>query len=303
MRRLTCRAPGKLNLCLFLGPTRADGLHDLVSLFDSVSLHDIVDFVRRPDATTDSVSCEQVAGENLALTALELARSSGLLRGDPVELTIEKHIPVAAGMGGGSADAAAALRLIASDQEIAIGEFESLAFELGADVPSQLTPGAALVTGAGERVERLVDDQLDDASRVYVIVSQAIGLSTAEVFRAADASSLGRTDLTANTEQLRAAIETHPNTNELSSLVENDLAAAILGLRPDLSSVTDALLDAGAIAAAITGSGPTCFGVFDDRSAAERAAQSMAAEGHSAYVAEPVGAEFGAVSELRAANR
>ncbi len=303
MNGLTSKAPGKLNLCLFLGPTRADGLHDLVSLFESVSLHDTVTLVRRPDAATDSVLCERVAGENLALTALEMARSSGLLRGEPVELTIEKRIPVAAGMGGGSADAAAALRLIASDQGVAIDGFESLAFELGADVPSQLTPGASLVTGAGERVERLVDDQLAGASRAYVIVAQATGLSTADVFRAADADSLGRSDLTTKIDQLRAAIETHPNTSELSSLVENDLTGAIVGLRPELSTVIEALVDAGATAAAITGSGPTCFGVFGDRPTAERVAQSMIGEGHIALVAEPVGAEFAAVSDLQAANR
>ncbi|MBK5229841.1 MAG: 4-(cytidine 5'-diphospho)-2-C-methyl-D-erythritol kinase, partial [Thermoleophilia bacterium] len=115
---LTIAAPGKLNLCLHLGPTREDGYHELVSLFDSVSLHDTLTLMPAGPADAassqlDSVDCAGVEGENIVARALRLCREDGLLTGASLHVKIEKHVPVAAGMGGGSADAAAMLRLVA----------------------------------------------------------------------------------------------------------------------------------------------------------------------------------------------
>ncbi|HEY5977780.1 MAG TPA: hypothetical protein VIT85_07970, partial [Solirubrobacterales bacterium] len=129
---MTVRAPAKLNLCLFLGATRADGLHDLCSLFEPLALSDSLEVV---EAEADLVECEGVEGENLATRALAELREAGWSR-PPLRIAIEKRIPVAAGLGGGSADAAAVLRLAAGD----VGELEEIAARLGADVPSQLVP-------------------------------------------------------------------------------------------------------------------------------------------------------------------
>src|SRR6476659_1790091 len=104
-------APAKLNLCLFLGPRRQDGLHELCSLFEPLALADAIEV---EDAERDEVLCEGVEGENLAARALSALRERGWGRA-PLRIEIEKRIPVAAGLGGGSADAAAVLRLAAGE--------------------------------------------------------------------------------------------------------------------------------------------------------------------------------------------
>ena len=156
-------APAKLNLCLYLGPRRADGLHELVSLFEPLALSDAIEVTELPDGEGDEVVCPGVEGENLAARALAALREQGW-DGPPLRLQIEKRIPVAAGLGGGSADAAAVLRLavgdlVADSATSAPGaprpDLAEIAAELGADVPSQLQPAMALVRGAGERIDRL----------------------------------------------------------------------------------------------------------------------------------------------------
>ena len=165
-------APGKTNLCLFLGGTRADGLHELVSVIEPLSLADELTLEPLPggaDVATavgagdmgcaageDEVVCAGVEGPNLAGEALAAYRAASGWDGPPLRLTIVKRVPVAAGMGGGSGDAAAALRLAAH----AAGRpddplLAQLAPRLGADVPSQLAPGPVLVGGAGEEVRPL----------------------------------------------------------------------------------------------------------------------------------------------------
>ena len=142
-------APAKLNLCLYLGPRREDGLHELCSLFEPLALADSIEV---SEAERDEVICPGVEGENLAARALAALRERGW-DAPPLRVEIEKRIPVAAGLGGGSADAAAVLRLAAGE----VDDLPAIAAGLGADVPSQLDPSLALVRGAGERVERLPD--------------------------------------------------------------------------------------------------------------------------------------------------
>src|SRR3954454_3247966 len=173
-------APAKLNLCLFLGPTREDGLHELCSLFEPLALGDSLEVA---EAGADTVVCEGVAGENLATRALAELREAGW-RHAPLRIEIEKRIPVAAGLGGGPADAAAVLRLAAGE----VAELEEIAARLGADVPSQLIPALALVRGAGERVARLPDPE----GHAVVLLPLGGGLSTADVFAEADRLGIGR---------------------------------------------------------------------------------------------------------------
>ncbi|MGH2907505.1 MAG: 4-(cytidine 5'-diphospho)-2-C-methyl-D-erythritol kinase [Solirubrobacterales bacterium] len=296
---LTTYAPGKLNLCLFLGPTRPDGLHEIASLFDSVSLHDTLS-IHQLDAGEDRVLCRGVDGENLASRALRACREAGLLTGRPVEVVIQKRIPVAAGMGGGSADAAATLRLVGELEGRPAEDFQRLAFALGADVPSQLTPGASLVHGAGERVTAIDPRCLSDAGRSYVIIAQPNGLGTAEVFQQADRAGLPEASIADRENMLLETVSGGVGFAELCALVENALEPAILALRPELAEVPRALRDHGAAVAALTGSGPTCFGIFAEADDAERAAAGLTSAGHDAHVATPVGAEFAAVRPFEA---
>ncbi|HZL48256.1 MAG TPA: hypothetical protein VFC30_04495, partial [Solirubrobacteraceae bacterium] len=154
-------APAKINLGLFLGPTRPeDGKHELVSVMQSISLSDELTLEPAPaGAEEDEVFCPEIPGapsENLAGVALGAFRAATGWDAPPLRLTIVKRIPVAAGLGGGSADAAAALRL--ARYASGLGEeqlLHELAAALGADVPAQIAPGRWLAAGAGERLREL----------------------------------------------------------------------------------------------------------------------------------------------------
>jgi 4-diphosphocytidyl-2-C-methyl-D-erythritol kinase len=258
-------APAKLNLCLFLGPRREDGLHELCSLFEPLALADAIEV---SEAERDEVVCEGVEGENLAARALAGLRERGWDR-EPLRIEIAKRIPVAAGLGGGSADAAAVLRLAAGE----VSELEEQAAALGADVPSQLEPALALVRGAGERVARLPEP----APHVAVLLPGGGGLATADVFAEADRLDLGRSadELEALSLRLLTAAGAGASPLEYAELLENDLEEAACGLRPDVGRALAALRAAGAPLALMSGSGPTAFGLFDDFGAAQAAAERI----------------------------
>jgi 4-diphosphocytidyl-2-C-methyl-D-erythritol kinase len=281
---LVARAPGKVNLCLFLGPLREDGRHEVVTLLESVSLADRLT-VAPAAAPPDQVVCAGVSGLNIVSQTLDGLRAAGW-DGPPVRVTIEKRIPVAAGMGGGSADAAAMLRLANALAPVPADVVEELAASLGADVPSQLVPGVALGTGAGDVVER----RAPLPEHAFVVVPQAYGLSTAEVYREADRLGLPRdaTDLAGRLRAVRAG--------GMPELV-NDLEPAALSLRPEIGRALEAVRDAGAERAMVSGSGPTVFGLFGGRSARERtadAAERLADQYPGATSAVPVSEDFGA---------
>jgi 4-diphosphocytidyl-2-C-methyl-D-erythritol kinase len=274
---LTLRAPAKLNLCLYLGRPRDDGLHELRSLFCPLTLSDRI-MVTESEA--DEVVCPGVDGPNLAEAALAGLRARGWSR-PPVRIEIEKRIPVAAGLGGGSADAAAVLRL-AGDEVDGLSE---LAAELGADVPSQLDQAFALVGGAGDVVEPLSPPRHFGV----VLIAADDGLSTAEVYVEADRLGLGRDpeELDSIAGELREAAGQGASPLEYHELLVNDLAHAALSLRPAIGGALTALKEAGAHVALVTGSGPTAFGIFDDIAAADAAAGQLAPRFAGAIVAGP----------------
>lgn len=255
-------APAKLNLCLYLGGRREDGLHELCSLFEPLALADPIEVA---EGARDEVVCPGVEGKNLAARALAGLRARGWDH-PPLRIRIEKRIPVAAGLGGGSADAAAILRLAAGE----VDDLVALAAEIGADVPSQLVPSLALVEGAGERVQRLPDP----VPHAVVLLPGGGGLSTADVFTEADRLGLGRDagELEALASRLREVAGAGASPLSYLELLANDLEPAARSLQPEIGEAIDALRGAGAPVALLTGSGPTAFGLFDDLAAARVAA-------------------------------
>jgi len=290
------RANAKVNLVLRVGPARADGMHPLCSLFAALELGDEVT-VAPGDAAIDEVVCPGVDGDNLAAAAAAAFRAAAPDAAlPPLRIEIAKRIPVAAGLAGGSADAAAVLRAAnaLTGGPLSPDELRAVAAGLGSDVPSQVEPAHAIVAGVGEQVERV-----DLPPMTLVLVPQDEGLSTAAVYgeldrlraEAADSPSLavgpadaGPSDRLASDPLRRLAAGP---VEQLAAGLANDLEPAALSLRPGLSAPIDALRAAGALAAQVTGSGPTTFGLFKDRLTAERAAATI--DGQRAAIAQGAG--------------
>jgi 4-diphosphocytidyl-2-C-methyl-D-erythritol kinase len=276
------QAPAKLNLCLYLGPRREDGLHELCSLFEPLALADAIEV---EEAGRDEVICDGVEGENLAAVALERLRELGWER-PPLRIRIAKRIPVAAGLGGGSADAAAVLRLAAGE----VAGLEEAAAGIGADVPSQIDPSLALVRGAGERVTPLPSP----APHAVVLLPCGGGLATADVFAEADRLGLGRDpgEIDALAARLLTAAGAGASPLDYAEILGNDLEPAARSLRPDAGEALEALRAAGAPLTLVTGSGPTAFGLFKDLAAARDAAARI--DRDDAIVCEAGSAEVAA---------
>jgi 4-diphosphocytidyl-2-C-methyl-D-erythritol kinase len=279
-------APAKLNLGLYLGKPREDGLHELCSLFEPLALADLL---RITEAERDEVVCPGVEGENLAARALRALRERGW-DAPPLRIEIEKRTPVAAGLGGGSADAAAVLRLatdsnitsVRSNPRIAresanapvpVADLVAIAAELGADVPSQLRPALALVRGAGERVEPLPAP----AEHAALLLPSGGGLSTKDVFDEADRLGLGRDEaaLDAIADELRVAAGAGASPLAYVDLIVNDLEPAAVSLRPDIGNALEALRTTAAPAVFLSGSGPTAVALFPTLAEAEAAAEKL----------------------------
>ena len=265
MRRELAHA--KLNLVLHVGRPREDALHPICSLMASIDLADEIT-AGPSDTGEDVVRCPGVPGDNLVARALEEYRSRAGGKLPPLAITIDKRIPVAAGLGGGSADAAATLRIANEVGDAALGpdELLRLAADLGSDVPSQLDPGHALVQGTGERIE-----PIELPSFTAVLLPDREGLSTKAVYAELDRMNGTRDPL--DPEPLRAVAASSPA--ELAADLENDLQPAALSLRPDLERRLELLREAGALGAAVSGSGPTCFGLFEEPEVAREAAASL----------------------------
>lgn len=261
----TVEAPAKINLCLYLGPRLPDGYHLITSIFEPVTLSDMI---RSSVSDRDEVVCPGVEGENLVAQALRVLRSEGW-EGPPLKVEIEKRIPVAAGLGGGSADAAAVLRMAAGE----VGDLAGIAALIGADVPSQLDPMPCLVEGVGQKITTLPRP----AEHWVVLLPLDPGLSTAAVFAEADRMGLPRKsgDLAPISEKLWAVASSGVSPLDYPGLLVNDLEPAALSLMPEIGRAKDLLADAGAGHVGMSGSGPTVFGLFRTREEAVAAADSL----------------------------
>jgi 4-diphosphocytidyl-2-C-methyl-D-erythritol kinase len=274
----TMLAPAKLNLCLYVGPRREDGLHEIRSLFEPLEL---ADELRVTQAEEDEVICEGIEAPDLTARALAALREHGW-KGAPLRIEVTKRIPVAAGLGGGSADAAAVLRLARGQVE----GLRSIAAGIGADVPSQLQPRPGLVAGAGE----VIEPATPPADHGVVLIPQAEGLATAEVYAEADrlGSPRGENELEAIRRRLRDAVDEGGSPLTYREHLVNDLQPAAISLRPEIEDALGALEDADAPHAMMTGSGPTAVGLYPSPEEAREAATRLAERFPAAIATAPL---------------
>lgn len=259
---VTVRVPGKVNLYLAVGDLRADGYHELCTVFHAVSLFDDVT-VRTADVLSLEMSGEgseflPTDERNLAWRAAELL-ADHVGRAPDVAISISKSIPVAGGMAGGSGDAAAVLVAINHLWELGVPrrDLHALAAKLGSDVPFALHGGTALGSGRGEELATV----LARSTFHWVLAFAQQGLSTPAVFgeidRLRESPDRGLPPRLTDAEPVLAALASG-DPQELAPLLGNDLQPAALSLRSDLRRTLRAGEEAGALAGIVSGSGPTC---------------------------------------------
>lgn len=305
-------APGKVNLFLALGAARPDGYHPLNTVFAQIGLSETVTVsalqaltttapqpgsapAAQPDsapaAQPDSVPAAQTGSPrielaltrpdnnvpldhtNLAYRAAQSVAQQAAQRGlatPDVHILLDKAVPVAGGMAGGSADAAATLKACNEFWQVGLSleELAQLGSQLGADVPFGLYGGVALGTGRGDLIEPL---KAAPGPYYWTFALQDEGLSTAAVFKHFDATVQAPPAADMPPEQLLAALEAG-DVAEVSRHIRNDLQATAIDLRPELGQLIDLAERAGALAAMVSGSGPTVAALSSSRAAAERVA-------------------------------
>ena len=277
---VTVRVPGKVNLYLGVGDRRPDGFHELTTVFHAVSLSaevtvrdaDVLS-VRLVGEGADEVPTD---ARNLAWQAAELM-AEHVGRAPDVEIAIAKSIPVAGGMAGGSADAAAVLVGINALWELGLPrrDLHAMAAGLGSDVPFSLHGGTALGTGRGEELATV----LGRNTFHWVLAFGAGGLSTAAVYSEIDRlREAGAPSRLSDPEPLLAALSTG-DPHALAPLLGNDLQPAALSLEPNLRRTLRAGTEAGALAGIVSGSGPTCAFLCASAEAAVEVSAELAGAG------------------------
>lgn len=264
---ITVRVPAKINLCLGVGPKRDDGFHPLATVYQAVDLHDEIRATAVDDGSLSvrvhfdgDIRAEAASvpedDSNLAIRAALLLREHAKID-DGAELAIRKVIPVAGGMAGGSADAAAALTACNElwGTGLSRAELETLAAQLGSDVPFLLHGGIAMGGGRGE----LVSPVLARGSYHWVFAIASHGLSTATVYAEFDRLNADREIPQPQVaDDLLAALRAG-DAEALGGALSNDLTEAALSLRPELAKTLDVGMECDALGALLSGSGPTAM--------------------------------------------
>jgi 4-diphosphocytidyl-2-C-methyl-D-erythritol kinase len=257
------RVPAKINLQLAVGPRRADGYHDLVTVFHAVSLFDEVTVeVAESDEVTvtgEGAAAVPADGDNLALRAVTALREAAVgAPAGPVHITIAKRIPVAAGLAGGSADAAAALVACNELWETRLGQQELCAVgaHVGSDVAFAVLGGTAVGRGRGERLS----PALVPASQYHWVLAFADGhLSTPEVYATLDRLRADRAVAAPDLDPALMGALRAGDPVRVGRALSNDLQPAALALFPALRKTLAAGREFGALGALVSGSGPTCL--------------------------------------------
>ncbi|UDY24129.1 4-(cytidine 5'-diphospho)-2-C-methyl-D-erythritol kinase [Nocardioides sp. Kera G14] len=289
---VTVRAPAKINLYLGVGPVREDGFHPLATVYQAIGLYDDVTVT-----PAEQWEIHTVADAGIDLAAVPDDEDNIAIRAGKAlvahhhrpelaaHVEIHKGIPVAGGMGGGSADAAATLVAVDRlfDLNTSDDDLLAIAAELGSDVPFALIGGTAIGTGRGEIVEPVVDT----TQCWWVVVPHEIGLSTPLVYKHFDmmvAEELLEAFQPAIPQSLLGDLATG-DVLTLTPDLENDLAAAAYDLRPDLVELRERLERLWPDAVLLSGSGPTQLALFADRDAARIAAGTLSQEGLTHWLA------------------
>jgi 4-diphosphocytidyl-2-C-methyl-D-erythritol kinase len=287
MREINLTAPAKLNLTLDILGRRPDGYHELQMVMQSVSLCDDVR-VRETEGQGLSVCCDQPelpsGPENLAWRAAEaFFQAVGLRRG--MEISLTKRIPAQAGLAGGSADAAAVLRGLRAllAPELPLRELERIGARVGSDVPFCVRGGTALAEGRGERLT-----PLPALPPCWIVLCKpSFGLSTPALFGRVRAEALERRpDLAA----VRAALEAGSLEGVAARLCNVFEEVLTPDEKREIRAIRRRLESCGALGGAMSGSGPTVFGLFADAAAARGAAAALGADYSQTFLAQPLGA-------------
>ena len=267
------RAPAKINLFLQVIGKRPDGYHEIVTLMCCVGLYDTVWLTfagratrvlcKHPDVPADRTNSAFVAAHRFD-RQLRKRTGSGL---DPIEIRLDKQIPVAAGLGGGSSDAAAVLVGLNRHYgaPFSLPELLAMAVGIGADVPFFISRKPAIATGIGERLEPY--DRLDPYK--VVLVYPGFGVSTAAVYKGLNLG-LTRCKIKLNDTLFKA------RAFDVANYGCNDLESVTFARYPDLMAIKDRMLNLGAKQALMSGSGPTIFGLFADTAMAHKACEALA---------------------------
>lgn len=302
LEAVTVRVPGKINLDLAVGPLREDGYHELSTVFQAVNVYDQVTVqlaptwgVRVTGTFTEQVPTDDSNLAMLAARALARRRPRGT-RLQPVLITIDKQIPVAGGMAGGSADAAATLvacRELWQLDHVENETLDEIAAGLGSDVPFLLHGGTAIGSGRGEQITPV----LARGELHWVLwVGEGLRMSTPTVFAECDrlrAQEGAEIPTPVPSEALISALRTM-DTDEVAAALRNDLQAAAISLEPILEEVLDSGMELGARGALVSGSGPTVAFLVGSQAEAIDLSVGLAANGPTGDIIRAVGPVHGA---------
>lgn len=279
-------APAKINLCLLAGPRRPDGYHPICSVMEKIRLFDMLRASFEKEGFGIRLTGSEIpVAENIVLQAVQaLEREAGMKL--DVDIELKKEIPIAAGLAGGSTDAAAILRLLSFMFRLELPQerLVEIAAGLGADVPFFLESGPCLAQGVGEMLEPLPG--LPEYA--VVLVKPVISLSTAEVYALYDEiASPTDAGFEARCRETEEALASLGGVEDLPAIMRNDLELPAAALFPGLFELKQEVMDTGALAALMSGSGPTVFGVYPDLVAAADAAVRLRLKHRLVWAASP----------------
>ncbi len=280
----TERAGAKINLGLKILGKRSDGYHDILSVVQGIDLADTLhfEFAQHSSMTCTSpdIPCNR---DNLVVRALALFSRRAPVPCKPLAVHLEKRIPVGAGLGGGSADAAATLRALNAlhDYPFDTEGLRALAAELGSDIPFLIEGGTAVMRGRGEVLQPL--DWLGDVC--YVLVYPDVAVSTAWAYGHVDFTLTDQNPYTTFIDYLSGGCI---DCWELMGVLENDFLPVVESAYPIVATLRSHLEQAGACVTSMSGSGSTVYGLFDDRNAALKAEKKLRARGHRSFFCQPL---------------
>jgi 4-diphosphocytidyl-2-C-methyl-D-erythritol kinase len=280
------RSYAKINLTLDILGKRSDGYHELSTIMQTVDLYDTICLTTTEDTGVRMICTrpELSNDENLAARAAQVIRQQlSLTQGLDIEL--HKRIPVAAGLGGGSSNAAAILLAVRDwwKLPLSMADLQTIAAALGSDVPFFLTGGLAHCEGRGERITPLAY-RLPASMRWIILVKPAISVSTAAVFRNLTAQDYSDGN---PSRSVLAALTEERNQLPLDNL-HNSLERGVLEQYPQVAQAREDMLHAGAPYVRLSGSGPTLFSTFSNLSQAAQVQQQLHAQGHEVYLTRPI---------------